>query len=84
MQNATTKLPLKKLSKFITITTVTTGIFLLYLMLIGVPKTQARNLYNDAQLELGSGQISAARNLLEQAYKTWPEAYIQEALENLN
>lgn len=53
-------------------------------MLIGVPKTQARNLYNDAQLELGSGQISAARNLLEQAYKTWPEAYIQEALENLN
>lgn len=58
-------------------------LFLVYLVTLGIPKTTARNLYNEATLALKAGETAQARNLLEEAYKAWPEPYIKQELDNL-
>ncbi len=51
-----------------------------YLILIGIPKSTARNLYNQALLAADMGDLEKADQLLQDAYAAWPEDYIQEAL----
>lgn len=43
-----------------------TVIFLVYLWLIGIPRTTARSLFNEGKYQ--------------EAYQAWPEGYIQERL----
>jgi predicted PurR-regulated permease PerM len=65
------------------ITSLAVGIvFLGYLLLIGIPKTQARNLFNQAESANKNGDIQKAKELLQQAYLVWPEGYIASELEN--
>jgi ABC-type dipeptide/oligopeptide/nickel transport system permease component len=74
--------------------TISTLTFFLYMLLVGIPKTQARNYYNLAE-EAFSLTVPAstdnyydrfgiAKSYLEQALEFWPEQYIKDRLEELN
>jgi uncharacterized membrane protein YgaE (UPF0421/DUF939 family) len=52
-----------------------TSAFLIYLIAIGIPKTQARNYYNQALIAQSIDQSDLAQSLLDKAYSAWPEAY---------
>lgn len=56
------------------------GVFGAYLVFVGIPKTQARNLYNEAQVARSSGDEGAYSELLDKAYAAWPEGYIGDEL----
>lgn len=58
------------------------SLFLSYLYFIGIPKTNARNLYNQAETALSLGNIDKAYMLLRQAVNAWPEEYIVEELKS--
>lgn len=58
--------------------------FLLYLFGIGIPKTQARNLYNQAMAALEKGDVGAARAALQNSVAAWPEDYSTAALAALS
>lgn len=58
--------------------------FLAYLKFVGIPRTQARNLYNQAQLLLAEDKTAEAKEILVQAQAFWPEDYILEALSELH
>lgn len=69
--------------------TISTLIFFLYMLLVGIPKTQARNYYNLAETILEQRDISVtekeqAKSYLNRAIEFWPERYIQERLESLD
>lgn len=57
--------------------------FLTYLKFVGIPRTEARNLFNQAQLLIEEDRASEAKELLTQAYSVWPEEYIKQAQEQL-
>jgi hypothetical protein len=71
---------MRALVKPLIATFVVGAIFLAYLMYIGIPKTQARNLYNEGLLQIQQGNISDGLELYRQAYTTWPEEYIKQEL----
>jgi hypothetical protein len=52
--------------------------FLTYLKFIGIPRTEARNLFNQAQLLILQEKDSEAKDVLMQAYAIWPEEYIKQ------
>ncbi len=63
--------------------------FLVYMLIIGIPKTQARNYYNMAEsiLEMpnpSKESIQKAKDYLETALVFWSERYIQEKLNEVN
>jgi uncharacterized membrane protein YukC len=58
-------------------------IFLLYLYFIGIPKTQARNHFNLAQIAENDGDVSTAKEEYKKALTYWNEGYIKEALEKV-
>lgn len=64
--------------------TMVGAIFLIYMVFIGIPKTTARNLYNEAEISQRQGDTTKAKELLEQAYTIWPEPYIQDKMETAN
>lgn len=54
---------------------------LIYLTLVGIPKTRARNLYNQAELAANAGDSQTeVTRLLQEAYAAWPEDYIADYL----
>ncbi len=55
-------------------------LFGLYLFLIGIPKTQARNLFNAGQFAELQNDKAQAVNYYLQALRIWPEQYIREQL----
>ena len=57
------------------------GGFLVYLKFVGIPRTEARNLFNQAQLLLLDDKDREAKTLLDKAYETWPEEYILNLLQ---
>ena len=52
----------------------------LYILLIGIPRTKARNLYNTAQILEQIGKVESAEELYTKAYAAWPESYIEQAM----
>ncbi len=59
-------------------------VFGVYLALIGIPRTEARNLFNKGEVALALDDKAAAKDYFEQAYAKWPESYIAEELGKLN
>jgi hypothetical protein len=55
-----------------------------YLLLIGIPRTQARNLYNEAYTLSDQGKQTEAKLKLEEAYRVWPEPYILDGIQRLD
>jgi hypothetical protein len=55
-------------------------LFLVYLVFVGIPKTQARNYYNKALIELENNNIEKAVNYLQTALNYWDEKYIRRKL----
>lgn len=88
----------KKLGKgfvaAIILSTISTLAFLLYMLLIGIPKTQARNYYNlaeelnatayPADVETTGRKHAQIRSYLERALEFWPEQYIKDRLEDFS
>lgn len=63
--------------------TVVVGLlFSVYLLFVGVPRTHARNLYNEAEALFTQGDDNESRQKLEAAYAVWPEQYILDTLQN--
>lgn len=63
--------------------------FMIYMLLVGIPKTQARNYYNAAEdildnLIVTEQDVLKATSYLEIAINFWPEGYIQERLDEVN
>ena len=65
------------------VSTVVMSVFNVYLYFIGIPRTQARNLYNEGVLSIQSGQIRPAIQYFRAALNYWPETYIKTALAEL-
>lgn len=74
----------KAISSMLLVTFLLVGGFLAYLKLIGIPRTEARTLYNEAQLLLFDDRDDEAKALLEKAYSIWPEEYIQTSIANID
>lgn len=58
-------------------------VFLVYLLFMGIPRTQARNLYNQAIVAADFGSITTAQRHFQEALLYWPEPYIQQKLDQL-
>lgn len=58
-------------------------LFFLYMVVVGIPKTQARNYFNLAESYIEKGSIDLAKGYLERALEFWPENYIQERLDSI-
>lgn len=52
-----------------------------YLLAVGIPKTQARQKYNEASLSYVLSDYAQSLVLAEEAYKIWPENYIYELIQ---
>lgn len=88
----------KKLGKgfvaAIVLSTISVFAFLLYMLLIGIPKTQARNYYNLAEevaatpyladTDSTESKHAQIRSYLERALEFWPEQYIKDRLEDFS
>lgn len=72
---------LTNLAKSLAISISIAGIFLLYLYLIGIPMTRARNLYNQAMRTTDVDQQIA---LLEESLRNWHEQYVADALASVS
>jgi len=57
------------------------SIYLLYLFTLGVPKTQARNLYLKAQERLKIGDVDGYLNYMKKSLSYYQEEYILSELE---
>jgi hypothetical protein len=62
------------------VSTLIVLIFGMYLFFIGIPRTQARNLYNEGVLSIQAGEIRPAIQYFRSALSYWPEDYIKTAL----
>lgn len=58
--------------------------YLTYYFFIGIPKTQARNLYEISQEHLNMGETDKYIEKLNEAYSRWPEKYIADELETFS
>jgi hypothetical protein len=76
------------------LSTISALTFFLYMLVIGIPKTQSRNYYNlaeeaysrpmPASTDTTYDRVGIAKAYLEQAIEFWPEQYIKDRLEELN
>lgn len=62
---------------------VSAGAYMLYFYTVGIPKTQARNYYNQAIVKLEEGEREEAIKDLEKALTFWKEPYIEEQLKEV-
>ena len=58
-----------------------TSVYLTYYFFVGIPKTQARNLYNIALEYIAFDDYENYYKNLKAAYNSWPERYIADELE---
>lgn len=58
-------------------------IFVIYLTFVGIPKTQARNFYNQALKQIENDEEDKAKASLLEGLKFWDERYIGEEFEKL-
>jgi hypothetical protein len=63
------------------VTMIVTGVYLVYMVAIGIPRTTARNLYNHGYIAYTEGNKEAAEAYWAEAYRSWPEVYIKQALD---
>lgn len=73
-----------KLLLVVIVSCIVGAIYLIYFFLIGVPKTQARNYYNLALIEMEHGDNVKALEYLELAKTYWNEGYINDEISKLN
>lgn len=73
---------LKQLAYSLTISILIAGIFLAYMFLIGIPKTKARNYYNQGMIAREEGNEAEAQKNFEKALTYWDEEYIQREISN--
>ena len=69
--------PLKSFFLSILVGIIIGGIFLTYMFLIGMPKTQAANYYNLAKQQQGLGDKQKADEYFQKSIKAFLEPYIQ-------
>ncbi len=74
---------LKTAGKVAGISLAVAAVFGLYLVFIGIPKTQARNYYNKGVLSIQSGQVREGLQDFQTAVSYWPEPYIVAQLNGL-
>ena len=77
------KLRFRKLFLVVFVTSVVSGIFLLYFFFVGIPKTQARNYFNLAVENINNGNYVEAESNLVTAISFWRENYIVEKLDEV-
>jgi hypothetical protein len=70
--------------KVIIISIIISIMFFVYLQLFGIPKTQARNYYNLAEIQLGLNNKKLAEEYLVKAISYWPEEYIKQELQKIS
>ncbi len=75
--------PIKIALSVLSVSLLTTALYVLYIVLIGMPKTQARNYYNEGVLSIQKGEIRAAIQDFQTAVNYWPESYIVTELHRL-
>lgn len=68
---------LKQIAYSLTISLLVAGTFLTYMFLIGIPKTKARNYYNQAMIARQEGDEAKAQENFEKALNYWNEEYIR-------
>lgn len=56
------------------------GGFLAYMFLIGIPKTKARNYYNQGMIAREEGNEAEAQKDFEKALTYWDEEYIKKEM----
>lgn len=71
---------LKQLAYSLTISLLVAGIFLAYMFLIGIPKTKARNYYNQGMIARQEGNETEAQKDFEKALSYWKEEYIRKEM----
>lgn len=71
----------KTLIKFIFVISLFTTTYLVYYLFVGIPKTQARNLYEAAQEFKQINRYDKYLENLQKAYNSWPEIYISDEIE---
>lgn len=59
-------------------------VFIAYLVILGIPKTKARNYYNKGKIFLIMGDKEQAREFFDKARNYWDEKYIREDLEKIS
>lgn len=78
-----TKKLIKNLIKLSIVGIIIGGVYMLYFFTVGVPKTQARNYYNKALIEIENGDNEKALEYLNNGQSYWREDYIKEEIEKL-
>ena len=71
---------IKALLPVAVVSTLVVLVFGVYLFFIGIPRTQARNLYNEGVLSIQAGEIRPAIQYFRAALNYWPEEHIKTAL----
>lgn len=66
----------KDISKSLLLSLLIGLIYLVYVVLVGIPRTKARELYNLGVVEHLSGNLNKSITKLTAANKVWPEEYI--------
>lgn len=51
-----------------------------YVLIIGIPKTTARNLYNEGHRLISNGEFEKGLTIFKDAYEAYPEDYIQKSI----
>lgn len=72
--------PWRDFGLMILVCVVVTLAYLGYLVIIGIPSTSARNLYNEAQL---TNNPARKQHLLEESLDIWYEEYVWQELQQL-
>lgn len=80
IQSSRLKVFLSELSKVTLISVIVGAMFMLYLLTVGVPSTQARNLYLEA---MTTKNIVVKKSLLEASLQTWYDPEVAAELTKL-
>lgn len=83
MKNLNFKLILKNFLLVTLVSFLVAGVYLLYFVLVGIPKTQARNNYVIALKQIENKEYKAAESSLKTALSFWNEEYIQNKLDEV-
>lgn len=72
---------LNPLLKFIAVCALITLVCIVYLVLVGIPRTQARQKYNEATAAYALSDFNQSLILAKEAYNIWPEQYFLELIQ---